>query len=352
MNEGNQRDASYGLTYPCGTPPERGEAREIAPGVRWMRLALPMSLAHINVWAIEDMQGHTLVDTGIGNEDTEGAWRTLLAGPLSAGVARVIVTHLHPDHVGMAGWLTRQYDCRLWMTRTEYLQCRMLAGDTGHAAPNEAIAFYRRAGWDEAAIETYRQRFGTFGRLLSPLPAAHRRIRDGEVVTIGKHEWTVVVGAGHTPEHACLYAPSLGLFISGDQVLPRISSNVSVFPGEPDADPMADWLDSLAMLRRRVPDDVLVLPSHNEPFTGLHARLDRLETSQRRELDRLHAALAEPKRAVDTFITLFGRAIAPQDASSYGLATGESIAHLNYLMNRGRVSVEIDDAGVAWYRAI
>lgn len=350
MNEANQRDGGYGLAYPCGAPPERGEAREIAPGVRWMRLALPASLAHINVWALEERTGLTLVDTGLGNGDTTEAWRTLLVGPLAAGVARVIVTHLHPDHAGMAGWLTRQYGCRLWMTRTEYLQCRMLAGDTGHAAPDEAIAFYRRAGWDDAAIETYRKRFGTFGRLLSPLPSSYRRIRDEEVIAIGGHDWQVIVGAGHTPEHACLYCPALRLFISGDQVLPRISSNVSVLPGEPDADPLAEWLDSLAALRRRVPDDVLVLPAHNEPFTGLHARLTRLETSQQRALERLHAVLKEPKRAVDTFATLFGRAIAPEDASTYGLATGESIAHLNYLMNRGRVSVTEHD-GVAWYRA-
>ncbi|MFD1554997.1 MBL fold metallo-hydrolase [Paraburkholderia silviterrae] len=352
MNDANQRDtAGHGLTYPCGTPPERGEAREIARGVRWMRLALPMSLAHINVWAIEDHGGHTLVDTGLGNEDTTENWRALLAGPLSAGVARVIVTHLHPDHVGMAGWLTREHGCRLWMTRTEYLQCRMLAGDSGQAAPDEAVAFYRRAGWDEAAIETYRKRFGNFGRLLTPLPASYRRMRDEEVLAIGKHEWQVVVGAGHTPEHACLYCPSLKLFISGDQVLPRISSNISVLPSEPDADPMADWLDSLDALRRRVPDDVLVLPAHNEPFTGLHTRLTRLETSQRRALERLHATLREPKRAIDTFVTLFGRAIAPEDASTYGLATGESIAHLNYLVNRGMARRYEDDSGVAWYRA-
>lgn len=352
MTDANHRDAGHGLAYPCGAPPERGEAREIAPGVRWMRLALPSSLSHINVWALEERHGHTLIDTGLGNEETIEAWRALLDGPLAKGVTRVIVTHLHPDHVGMAGWLTRRFGRRLWMTRTEYLQCRMLAGDTGHPAPDEAIAFYRRAGWDAVALDTYRKRFGTFGRLIAPLPASYRRMRDREIVAIGGHDWEVVVGSGHTPEHACLYCPALKLFVSGDQVLPRISSNVSVQPSEPDADPLADWLASLDAIRARVPDDVLVLPAHNEPFTGLHARLARLGASQQRALERLHGTLCEPRRAVDTFGALFGRAIAPEDASTYGLATGESIAHLNYLVNRGLAALHEDSDGVAWYRAI
>ncbi|MFM0504778.1 MBL fold metallo-hydrolase [Paraburkholderia caffeinilytica] len=349
MTDANHRDA--GLAYPCGTPPERGEAREITSGVRWMRLALPSTLTHINVWALEEADGHTLIDTGLGNEDTVDTWRMLLDGPLAKGVTRVLVTHLHPDHVGMAGWLTRRYGRRLWMTRTEYLQCRMLAGDTGHPAPDEAIAFYRRAGWDDATLDAYCKRFGTFGRLIFPLPGGYRRIRDRDIIAIGGHDWEVVVGAGHTPEHACLYCPALKLFVSGDQVLPRISSNVSVLPSEPDADPLAEWLASLDAIRERVPDDVLVLPAHNEPFTGLHARLARLATSQRRAIERLHDALAEPKRAVDTFSTLFGRTIEPGNASTYGLATGESIAHLNYLVIRGLAAVDEKD-GVAWYRAV
>lgn len=353
MSDRNEQSTCDALIYPCGEPPGRGEAREVAPGVRWMRQALPSaSLTHINVWALEETEGHALVDTGISNDDTVDAWQTLLEGPLAKGITRVIVTHLHPDHVGMAGWLTRRSNRRLWMTRTEYLQCRMFAGDTGHGAPNEAVAFYRRAGWDDTALETYRKRFGSFGRLISLLPASYRRIRDGEIVPIGGHDWEVVVGAGHTPEHACLYCPSLKLFVSGDQVLPRISSNVSVVPSEPDADPLSDWLASLEAIRTRVPDDVLVLPAHNEPFIGLHARLARLETSQRRAIERLHMALREPNRAIDTFVTLFGRAIAREDASTYGLATGESIAHLNYLVQHGMASAHDDEHGVAWYRAI
>lgn len=352
MMEKSGGSLANGLVYPCGEPPEIGETREVAPGVRWIRMPLPSSLTHINLWALEDGAGHTLVDTGVCNSDTEAAWNALFDGPLAQSpLSRVVTTHMHPDHVGMAGWLTRKFGCRLWMTQLEYLHCRMLVGDTGRSAPPEPIAFYRRAGWDEGAIEIYRSRFGNFGRLTSPLPDSYRRIRDREQIRIGAHDWEVVTGSGHTPEHACLYSPALRLFVSGDQVLPRISSNVSVHPTEPDADPLADWLDSIDKIRQRVPNDVLVLPAHNEPFVGLHERLERLASSQRRVLDRLHGALATPKRVVDVFVTLFARPIPMTDGSLLGLATGESIAHLNYLLHRGKARVETDDDGVAWYRA-
>ena len=176
-------------------------------------------------------------------------------------------------------------------------------------------------------------------------------MHDGEVITIGRHDWQVVVGSGHTPEHACLYCPELKMLISGDQVLPRISSNVSVYPTEPDADPMGEWLASIDKLKRLVPNDVLVLPAHNEPFYGLHGRLDSLANGQVRALQRLRGALQEPKRVVDTFSALFARPITGGDAMQLGLATGESIAHLNYLLHRGEACVQVDQDGVAWYRA-
>jgi glyoxylase-like metal-dependent hydrolase (beta-lactamase superfamily II) len=262
----------------------------------------------------------------------------------------VLVTHMHPDHVGMAGWLARKFQCRLWMTRLEYLTCRVLVADTGREAPDEAVTFYRRAGWDEDAIERYRTRFGGFGRNVHALPDSYRRVVDGESIRIGRHDWRIVVGNGHSPEHACLYSPALKVLVSGDQVLPRISSNVSVFPTEPDADPLGDWLASLAKLRAQVPDDVLVLPSHNEPFRGLHARLDALEAGHRRSLDRLRGLLAEgPCRAVDAFSALFARNIGA-DQMLLGLATGESIAHLTHRVARGEATSGLGDDGVLRYR--
>ena len=338
------------LVYPCGEVPEAGTVRQVAPGVMWLRMPMPFALTHINLWALADGDGWTIVDSGLMTAQTGAAWDALFAGALAAGATRVLVTHMHPDHVGMAGWLTRKFDIRLWMTRSEYLSCRTLVGDTGREAPADGIRFYRKAGWDEDALEHYRTRFGNFGKMTHSLPDSYRRLRDQERITIGAHEWTVVVGSGHSPEHACLYCPALKLLISGDQVLPRISSNVSVFPTEPDANPLQDWIGSLAYLKREVPDDVLVLPAHNEPFTGLHARLDHLAASQAYALRRLRMALRVPRRAVDVFVALFSRDILPADRSQHGLATGESIAHLNYLVHGGEASVTLDQDGVAWYR--
>ncbi len=343
-------DDNGGLSYPCGTPPEPGHGREIRPGVRWLRMHLPWALTHINLYALADDDGWAMVDTGAQTRETLASWtRALAAEDALAGkrITRVFVTHMHPDHVGMAGWLTRRFDARLWMTRLEYLTCRTLVADTGREAPDDAIRFYRRAGWKDDEIEHYRAIFGGFGRVVYALPDSFRRLHDGERVRIGAHEWCVIVGNGHSPEHACFYCEELKMLISGDQVLPRISSNVSVFPTEPDADPLGDWIASIAKLRAAVPDDTLVLPSHGEPFRGLHARLDRLAAGHEKSLARLRRALAEPKRAIDVFGALFARPI--EGAQLLGMATGESLAHLNYLVARGEVVRESGDDGASRY---
>ena len=341
------------LIYPFDAPPDVGRVLEVAPGVVWMRMPLPMALNHINIWGLEDDDGWAVVDTGMRTDETLAAWRQLFAGATDGKrLSRIFATHMHPDHIGMAGWLTRKFNCRLWMTQLEYLNCRVLTADTGREAPDDGVMFYRRAGWSSGAIENYQARFGNFGKRIHPLPESYRRIKDGEEIRIGANTWRVIVGTGHSPEHACLYCADLKLLISGDQVLPRISSNVSVHPTEPDADPMREWLESLAKMKREVPDDVLVLPSHNDCFRGLHARLDYLAASQERTLDRLRKTLREPRRAVDVFAALFGRSIDETDAGLLNLATGESLACLNYLMHRGEVLRVLDDAGVAQYQLV
>jgi glyoxylase-like metal-dependent hydrolase (beta-lactamase superfamily II) len=335
-----------GLRYPCGEPPEPGTVKQVADGVLWVRMPLPFALKWINLWLIRDGEGWAMVDTGVATEETRQHWRAIFETALGgAPITRVFVTHMHPDHIGLAGWIARKFDCRLWMSRLEYITCRMLVADTGREAPEEGVRFFRAAGWDEDALDTYRVRFGGFGKAVSKMPDGYRRLSDGESVRIGGRDWRVVVGSGHSPEHVCLWQPDDKLLISGDQVLPRISSNVSVFPTEPDADPLSDWIASCAMLLETVPDDVLVLPAHNEPFHGLHARLTSLIDNHESALARLAESLSEPKRAIDVFSVLFKRPIGPEVLN---MATGESIAHLNSLVARG-VAARRREGEVVYY---
>jgi glyoxylase-like metal-dependent hydrolase (beta-lactamase superfamily II) len=224
----------------------------------------------------------------------------------------------------------------------------MLVADTGREAPEDGVRFYRAAGWNEDELDSYKIRFGGFGKAVSRLPDAYHRMDEGDVFEIGGKPWRVITGNGHSPEHVCLWQEETKLFISGDQVLPRISSNVSVFPTEPDGDPLTDWLDSCRKLRDALPNDVLVLPAHNEPFYGLHERLDNLIDGHERAIARvLHRLQQSPRRAVDLFGALFARKIGPE---LMGMATGESLAHLNCLVGRGLARPVIRD-GVAYYEA-
>jgi glyoxylase-like metal-dependent hydrolase (beta-lactamase superfamily II) len=320
---------------------------EVADGVFWLRMPLPFRLDHINLYLLRDGEGWVIVDTGVRGRVTRSLWDGIFAEFfMRAPVTRVIATHMHPDHVGQAGWLTRRCGVELWMTRTEFLTCKMLAGDGPGDVPEDAVHFYARAGFDDDQLQVYRQRFGRFGALIEPLPAGFRRLHDGDVLEIGGVGWEVVVGRGHSPEHACLYAESLRVLISGDQVLPRISSNVSVFPTEPEADPLAEWLHSCEALRDRLPPDLLVLPSHNEPFLGLHERLHALVVGHVEALARLHALCAEPQRVVDLFPALFRSEVTDEILM---LAAGESRAHLNYLTDRGVLAMETGAEGVSRY---
>jgi glyoxylase-like metal-dependent hydrolase (beta-lactamase superfamily II) len=346
-----------GLTYPLGRRgPEKGELIPIAEGVGWARLPIPGSLRHINVWVLDDGDpgsepgtgGVALVDTGLDIPPCREAWEELFEGPLAGRpVTRVICTHFHPDHLGLAGWLTDRFQVPLWMTRGEWLYGRMLASDVRDAPPPEALAFWRSAGWDESRIEAeVAKGWGRFASIVSPIPVSYVRVEEGDRLAIGARNWRILIGSGHCPEHACLVDDEGGLMIAGDQVLPRITSNVSVGLSEPEADPLGEWLASIDRLRG-LSDSLLVLPSHGEPFTGLHARLEALEHGHRDRLDALHARLDEPRRAVDCFGTLFARRI---EDNMLGLATGEALAHLRRLEIEGRAVREALD-GVHWYRA-
>ncbi|MDB5674036.1 MAG: fold metallo-hydrolase, partial [Sphingomonas bacterium] len=338
-----------GLTYPFGgAEPASGEVMAVGPGVRWVRLQVPGPLKHINCWLIDDGDGVALVDTGMNLPGTREAWKMVTRGPLSGvRVTQVIGTHFHPDHIGLAGWMCDHHRAPLVMTRGEWLTAKFIVADARDAVPDEVTAFRTGAGWSaEQIAEAAKAGWSGFRRIVTPMPMGYRRIKDGDIMTIGGAPWRIVTGSGHSPEHACLLNERDGLFLAGDQVLPRISPNVSLGATEPEADPLGEWLDSIAKLKL-LPNDVLVLPGHGDPFNGLHARLDALDREHRERLDELEIFLTEPRRAVDCFGRLFRRAIG-QDM--LGMATGEAMSHLRRLEVEGRAIREIID-GVWWFSA-
>ena len=338
------------LSYPWkDSPPEPGRGREIADGVVWLRLPMPGRLNHINVWLLRDDDGWVIVDTGINSEEIQECWEGIFEEYLDGRpVTRVIATHLHNDHTGQAGWLTRRWGVELHMSRTEFFMCKVMASDGPQDVPEDAIRFYRRAGFEKQRLDGYRRRFGTFGARISQLPAGYHRLSDGEILSLDGRKWRVVVGRGHSPEHVCLYCPDLKLLISGDQVLPRITPNVSVNPSEPHANPLREWLRSCAQLQEALPADLLVLPAHEDPFYGLHDRLQGLIDFHEGGLSRLRDLCSEPRRAVDVFPALFKRQV---NDMMFFAATGESIAHLHYALGEGQLELEEDAEGVAWYRS-
>ena len=341
---------AHGLRYPFDVLPEIGEPIKVADGIYWARMTLPYALDHINVWLLEDGDGWAIVDTCVDMDSSRAHWETLFAGFMGGRpVTKVIVTHMHPDHVGLAGWLVNRFKAPFYMSRTDYLMCRTMAADTGRKAPEEGIRFYRAAGFDEYALDRYRDRFGGFGEGIHPLPQAFNRLKQGDVISIGGADWHIEVGSGHAPEHICLYSPTHKVLISGDQVIPRISSIVSLFPTEPRGNPLQDWLDSCARLKGALPDDVLVLPAHNEPFYGLHARLQALIDGHEKSLTRLFDICSEPRKAVDgkIFSTLFKRKITRE---VFFMATGESLAHLMCLVHRGLLKMDFDENGVCYFQ--
>ena len=341
--------ASDPLIYEFEARPEIGEAQEILPGLKWLRLPLPFLLGHINVWLLKDDDGWAIVDTGIFSSITRDVWDNTFSVTLdNAPITKVLVTHLHPDHVGCAGWLCERFEVELYMSRDEYLLCRILVSDTGRPAPHEGRRFYQGAGFSEENMFRYLEMFGGFGKVVAQLPQAYHRLHQQRPVQIGQHQWQVITGHGHSPEHACLYCPELNVLISGDQILPTISPNVSVFPTEPTANPLQGWFESLRRLKSLLPDDVLVLPAHGKPFRGVMGRLDALIEEHETGLEKLRSLCQQPQRAVDVFPALFKSKITKNNLI---MATGEAIAHLNYLLYEGEIEVSKLENGVRWYQS-
>ena len=325
------------LRYPWDTPPEEGDAIEIAEGVLWLRLPLPMALDHVNVYALDDGDSWSIVDTGIHSRRSVALWENLLAGPLAGKpVGRVILTHHHPDHVGMAGWLMERFDAGLTATRTSWLMARMLILDEEERPTKQALQLWRAAGMDPAIYEARKDsRPFNFSDTCHALPVGYTRVKEGDVLRAGGRDWDVRIGNGHAPEHLTLWSRDDSLVLAGDQILPSISPNIGVYPTEPEADPLSDWLASCERFAGIAQDDHLVLGGHKLPFTGLPTRMRQLSENHHGALNRLRAHLDTPRTAGDCFAPLFKRKI---DAGTYGLALVEAVAHLNHLYQAGELT--------------
>ena len=339
-----------GLHHPFETAPEPGAATEIAPGILWMRLPLPMALDHVNVYALEDSSGWTLVDTGMMTRKTKALWEALLTGPLAGKpVTRLIVTHHHPDHIGLAGWFQAR-GVELLIPRLPWLLARMLVLDVQDKPPVESQLFYQRAGVSAAMLaEKSAARPFNFADCVAPLPLGFTRLSEGDILTAAGRRWQVRLGHGHAPDHATLWSLADGVVLGGDQLLPGISANIGVYPTEPEADPLGDWLTSTRGFQTHARNDQLILPGHKLPFTGLPFRLVQMAENHLFALDRLQEHLAKPRRATECFAPLFRRQIG---ADQFGLALVEAVAHLNHLLRQGRISRQLDSGGAWLWQAV
>ena len=342
------KTGSNGLSYPFDNRPNPGQLIEVGPGIYWVRMPLPISLNHINLWMLEEQDGWTLVDTGMATEDTKALWEEIFSTHLnSKPVKQVIVTHMHFDHLGLAGWLVEKWGATLCMSRTEYLSSRVIINEIKSDPPEATVAFFRAAGVEESILDEFKVRFNNRSDFVSPLPSHYKRLTDNQVLQIGSLQWTVIIVEGHSPEHICLHCKSLNIMIAGDQILPRISPNISVRPDEPRANPLHNFLRSCESLKNRLNKDVLILPSHGDPFYGVHLRLQDMINEHKKGLQDLLEFCSQPRSVAEVFPILFKSKI---NIGNMVIAVGEAVANLNYLVSSKELVVDIGSDGIARYK--
>jgi glyoxylase-like metal-dependent hydrolase (beta-lactamase superfamily II) len=337
------------LRFPHAHPPEPGTVTNIAPGVLWFRLPLPYRLDHVNIYLIEDADGWAVLDTGLGTDDCRTAWDAILAGPLAGQrLTRMIVTHFHPDHVGLAGWLASRFDLALSMPRPEYLYSLALQYAPGDLGAEMHRPFYRRHGLSQDVTELVLSRGHEYLRRTTGVPTTYHRLQHGDTLSIGPRPFQVLTGGGHALEQAMLVQPGEKLFFAADQVIARISPNVSVHAMEPDLDALGIYLRSLRALRDAVAEDALVLPGHGLPFYGLHVRVAELIEHHAQRCGLIAEACRQRALSVAELVPhVFHREL---DEHQTGFAFGEVLAHVNHMLGRGELVAETDASGTDRYR--
>ena len=343
------------LYYPLGDAlPAPGATLHVAPGVKWLRMALPFALNHINLWLLRDeidgRAGWSVVDCCIGIDAAKAQWEQIFANELEGlPILRVIVTHMHPDHIGLADWLCQRWNVSLWISATDFNLARIgSAGPTGFGGGPAAIFFASHGLNDPASVEKIKGRANYYQSLVPSVPSRYRRMLDGDTLTIGGRQWACISGYGHAPEHISLYCEDLKVLLGGDMMLPRISTNVSVYDQEPESNPLKQFLDSIDKFRS-LDAGTLTLPAHGKPFTGLYQRIEQLHDHHRDRLAEVMAACsARPCSAADMVPVLFKRAL---DLHQTTFAMGESIAHLHALWFEGRLKRTLGDDGIYRFAA-
>ena len=338
------------IATPFETPPEEGSAIEVADDILWMRLPLPMALDHVNVYAVDDGDGWCIIDAGFHSKRGIGIWETLLNGPLAdKPVTKILLTHYHPDHLGMVGWFQAR-GAKLLTSRTTFLLGRMLILDVQEKWPTQTYAFYKAAGMPPDLLEQrLQERPYNFSDVAHPISIGYERLQEGQTIKLGQRNWTIVVGEGHAPEHVTLWSEDGSLVIVGDQVIHGISSNIAVHATEPDANPLEEWLASCARFHELGDDTALVLSGHKLPFYGLKTRAMQLIEHHEASLARLTEFIETPRAAAEAFDLLYGRSLKPTE---YGFALTEAVAHMNCLWAAGVASREKGSDGVMRYQRI
>lgn len=335
------------MQYPELSIPTPGKWTKITDGVLWLRMPLPFDLDHINLYLIEDDEGYMVVDTGLATDTTRRLWSEIFSA-LDKPICGVIVTHLHPDHVGLAGWIADEYKVPFYMSQLEYFTARALSEKKPGRSNWRDEEYFIRAGLETNTIKSLVGGSKGFGSMVSPLPLSYTRLKQHDRLTLGNRSWQVMIGRGHSPEHACLYCQELGVLLAGDHILPKITPNIGVYTTEPEGNTLQDYLSTLVPFTE-LPEDTLVLPAHKQPFIGVKERVDDLITHHHSHLAALNAACQKPQSLASLLPVMFKREL---HGGNIMFAVAECLSHLNYLRFSNKISRTLTESGVYLYQSL